>query len=301
MDRRQQRVFDPMFVPRAGGKSASAYKRRSSSYYSARRVMESRPSLVAKPAPVRARAARPLKPASKLAIKKRRVHKRFRMHWHLPRKQTAVLYAMAAVVFIVGLVVSLGGAKTNHQVEAQVKHGQQQTEATVSDSVVPSTTKPSDAQIKSYAVSPMLARYLDIPKLSVHTRVLSEGLTRSGQLQVPWNIYDVGWYNASSQPGEQGAMLVDGHSGIGKTHGIFYRLATLTAGDPIVVTRGDGKQFTYVVTTVKTMQVGDVDMAGMLVSADTNKPGLNLITCTGDIIRGTTELNQRILVYAVLQ
>ncbi len=214
--------------------------------------------------------------------------------------RNALLYGMAATVFAVGLVVSLGGARANHQVAAQVKQVQKQADA-VSDTVVPSTTKPSTGQVAHYAVSPNLPRYIDIPKLSVHSRVLSEGVNKQNELQVPWNIYDTGWYNASSQPGQNGAMLIDGHSGVGAVHGIFYKLGTLQSGDPIAVTRGDGQQFTYLVTSVQTVNVQDVDMAAMLVSADTAKPGLNLITCAGDIIPGTMELNKRVLVRAVLQ
>jgi len=82
---------------------------------------------------------------------------------------------------------------------------------------------------------------------------------------------------------------------------VFYQLGQLVAGDPIAITRGDGKQFTYLVAKVQTVDTKDVDMASMLVSADTAKPGLNLITCAGKQIPGTSELSQRVLVYAVLQ
>jgi LPXTG-site transpeptidase (sortase) family protein len=216
-------------------------------------------------------------------------------------KSTAVLYAMAGLLFTGGLFVSWSGLNANHQVVAQVKHAQTQTDQTVADNVVPSVVKPSDTTVRSYAVAPTLPKYLDIPKLKLHTRILSEGVTKSGQLQVPWNIYDTGWYNSSSQPGQTGAMLVDGHSGIGKMHGVFYELATLFVGDPISVTRGDGQVVTYKVAKVQTVIATSVDMASMIVSADTAKPGLNLITCAGDVIPGTTELNKRVLVYAVMQ
>jgi sortase (surface protein transpeptidase) len=221
--------------------------------------------------------------------------------FRLPNKQTAVLYGMAGVVFVIGLAVSLSGLRANHRVATQVGQAQQQTGKSVADNEVPSTTKLSATTVANYAASPNVPKYLDIPKFNVHTRVLSEGVTKSGQMQVPWNIYDTGWYNASSQPGQAGGMLIDGHSGLGAMHGVFYRLNQLAVGDLISIIRGDNTKFTYAVAKVQTVDTKSVDMASMLVSADTAKPGLNLITCTGDQIPGTTELNKRVQVYAVQQ
>jgi|GEM_PF-843014 len=216
-----------------------------------------------------------------------------------------IVYGAALMLFIVGGLVSLNGLRANRQVEAQVTHLQKASEGPGSggatETAVPSATKPSSDQVANYAVAPNIPKYLDIPRLGIHTRILSEGITKTGALDVPWNIYDTGWYNASAQPGQAGAMLVDGHSGIGKMHGIFWQLAVLTPGDQIIVTRGDGQKFTYVVSKIKTEDVSNVSMANMLVSADTSKPGLNLITCTGDQIPGTDQLNKRVEVYAVLQ
>jgi len=172
---------------------------------------------------------------------------------------------------------------------------------TLADGAVPSATRPTAKAVQTYTVTPDAPKYLDIPKLHVHTRVLAMGVAKNGALQVPWNIYDTGWYNQSVKPGGAGAMLVDGHSGLGNLHGVFWDLATLQKGDAITVTRGDGERFTYLVANVQTAQVQKVNMASMMVSSDPSKPGLNLITCAGDRIPGTDELNKRVQVYAVLQ
>jgi len=213
---------------------------------------------------------------------------------------------MAAVVFVAGVAVSLGGLRANRAVAAQVTHLQQQTDAAAASptgtaAAAPSAAKPSSAAVAGYTVSPNEPRYIDIPALGIHARVLSEGVSSKNQLQVPWNIYDTGWYNASAQPGQTGAMLIDGHSGINGLHGVFYKLGSLTAGSQITVTRGDGQKFTYTAVKVQTVNVNDVDMQSMVVSAAAGKPGLNLITCTGDQIPGTDELNERVQVYAVMQ
>jgi len=214
-------------------------------------------------------------------------------------KRTAVLYAMAAVIFIVGLSVSINGLRANRQVAAQVQHLATQSNGSSDENAAPSTTKPSDSSIGSYVVAPNLPRYIDIAKLSVHARVLSMGVTSKNQLKAPGNVYDAGWYNASAQPGQPGGMLIDGHISSWKTKGVFYGLNKLVAGDPIAITRGDGKVITYKVVKTQLFDADSVDMASLLVSQDTNKPGLNLISCSGDVIPGTNEFNKRLVVYAV--
>ncbi len=218
--------------------------------------------------------------------------------------QQVALYAMASVIFCLGLYIAYDGWQANHKVAAQVGQLQKQVASSAEgdgSSAVPSTEKPSDSAVRSYVVAPNLPRYLDIPKLGVHTRVMSMSVDSKNELQAPNNVHNAGWYNASAQPGQAGAMLVDGHSGIGNYRGIFHDIGTLTEGDTITITRGDGATFDYRVVKTETLDAGAVNMSNMLVSADTSKPGLNLITCAGDQIPGTYQLAQRTTVYAVLK
>lgn len=216
------------------------------------------------------------------------------------------LYMLAIGLFIVGSYVAYDGWRANHKVAAQVEQLQKQTtksEGSATDgteAVVPSTDKPADAIVRNYAVAPNLPRYIDVPKLGVHARVMSLSVDRNNELQAPTNVHNAGWYNASAQPGQTGAMLVDGHSGIGNYKGVFHSIGSLVAGDVITITRGDGTRFNYQVVRTETVDEANVNMASMLVSADTAKPGLNLITCAGEQLPGTYQLAQRTLVYAVM-
>lgn len=217
------------------------------------------------------------------------------------RKSTLVLYGMATFLLIAGIAVSVNGLLVNHQVSATVGRLTTKGNTTDSDSAAPSTVKPTDTAINNYAVSPNLPRYIDITKLGVHARVLSMGVNSKNELQAPGNVYDAGWYNSSSQPGLPGAMLVDGHISSWTTHGVFYGLNKLVVGDAITITRGDGHQFTYKVVRTAIMPSNQVDMSSLLVSQNTAKPGLNLISCSGDVIPGTNEFDKRIIVYTTLQ
>jgi len=219
-----------------------------------------------------------------------------------PQRQLLVMYSLAAILFTVGGLVAIGGWRANHKVAAQVEQMQKQTTKTAGEEqAAPSTEKPSDAVVRNYAVSPNLPRYIEIAKLGVHSRVMSMSVDRKNELQAPANVYNAGWYNASAQPGQMGAMLIDGHSGIGNFKGIFHDIGKLIAGDIITITRGDGAKFDYKVVRSETVDESKVNMSSLLVSADTAKPGLNLITCAGDQIPGTFQLKQRTMVFAVLQ
>ena len=212
-----------------------------------------------------------------------------------------LLYAMAGLLLVAGGYVVISGIRTNDHVKAQVKQLQSASQSSDDAGDTPTDEKPTTAAVSGYTVAPLLARYLDIPKLGVHARVRPLGIKNDNTLKAPTNGYDVGWYDASSRPGENGAMLIDGHSNVLGTPGVFAKLPKLVAGDVIKVTRGDGKVLSYKVRTVETVDDKKVDMSSLLVSADTAKPGLNLITCAGDVIPGTLHLNKRALVQAVLE
>ncbi len=127
------------------------------------------------------------------------------------------------------------------------------------------------------------------------------GVTSSGALETPPNVFETAWYNESSEPGQQGAMLIDGHVSSWTAHGVFYGIKTLVAGDIIKVEKGNGQIFTYSVVKSQVFPSGNVNMQSAMTPIIAGQPGLNLITCTGDVIPGTSFFNERIIVYATLQ
>lgn len=220
-------------------------------------------------------------------------------------KQSVVLYTAAAILFSIGSIVSLQGLQANSNIETQVRKltqaGGSGGSGGQSEGAPPSTKKPTPQAVSNYQVSPNLPRYIDIPSIGVHARTRSCGVYDSGALATPGNVYDTCWYNASAQPGQAGAMLIDGHRSSWTSHGVFYKLNDMKKGDSIIIQRGDGKKFTYTVVKTEFFNHKKVDMSSLLVSQNTAKPGLNLISCAGDVIPGTSEFNQRIAVYAVLK
>lgn len=214
-------------------------------------------------------------------------------------KPQLILLGMACLIFLLGIAASVQAFRVNHHAATQaVALAKKSASSNGSGGTAPSTTKPSSAAVASYAVAPNLPRYLDIPSLGVHSRVLSLGILSNGALATPNNIYDVGWYNESSLPGQTGAMLIDGHVSSWTSKGVFYSIKNLKPGDMIQIQRGDGAIFKYQVVKSQVYPSGKVNMQSAITPVVASKPGLNLITCTGDVIRGTNNFNERIIVYA---
>ncbi len=161
-----------------------------------------------------------------------------------------------------------------------------------------STTKITASSFSSYMVAPSLPRYLKIPTLNVDARVLAVGVNQLGEVGTPEDIYDTAWYNKSAEPGAPGAMLIDGHVSGWSVKGVFYNLKNLTPGDTIQVERGDGAVLNYKVIRSQVYAYNKVDMNAALSPVIDGKPGLNLITCDGNVIRGTNEYSQRIIVFS---
>lgn len=156
--------------------------------------------------------------------------------------------------------------------------------------------------LANYQVAPDQPRAIYINKINVSARVIPMGVNDDNSLQSPINSYDAGWYNSSSKPGQDGAMLFDGHgSESGSYYGLFGYISTLNVNDKITVERGDGAVFNYIVVNKEITPLAEVDMSKMLVPYGGVSQGINLISCTGEWTSDHTTLDHRVMVYAVLQ
>lgn len=171
----------------------------------------------------------------------------------------------------------------------------------VSINPAPSSIKPSTQSVLSYSVPPNDPKYITIPTIGISkTPVLRLGLLKSGAISTPDNIYDTGWYDGSSLPGQSGAMFIYGHVSSWTANGIFDNLKKLIAGDSVIITRGDNTTFTYKVVSTQVYPYNNVNMTKVLAPIKSGTPGLNLMTCTGQVIQGTSEFNERLVVFTSL-
>lgn len=166
-------------------------------------------------------------------------------------------------------------------------------------------TPVTQEEIDEYTVPPLQPRYISIPVLGVNkVRVQTVGLTENNLLDTPKNISDTAWYKDSATPGQgYGVVVIDGHNGGVTRDGVFADLASLQNGDEIIIERGDGKKFRYVVVENKTESLEEVNKTGMqrlLTPYDKTKEGLGLITCAGNWVPRDKVFDKRVLVRAVI-
>jgi LPXTG-site transpeptidase (sortase) family protein len=162
-------------------------------------------------------------------------------------------------------------------------------------SSMPATTKPDDNAFANYRVAPDAPRYMYIDKIAVKAMVKPMGI-KDNAIEAPANVHDAGWFTQSAKPGQVGAMLVDGHVANWATKSVFHDLKNLRAGDVITIERGDGKKLDYRVVKSQSYDASNVDMNAALQPVTSGKPGLNLITCDGKVIKGN-EFDKRLVVF----
>lgn len=216
-----------------------------------------------------------------------------------------VIMAMAVVVFMAGVGVAFLGLRTNHDITAQVKgisnsrSANQDDEGGLSTDGIP-TEDGNPPSVQYYRTAASYPRVIRIAKTNTEARILPLGIAVSGALKAPGNIFDAGWYKDSAKPGEEGAMVIDGHVSGPTKPGIFKKLGTMAKGDKIEIERGDGQTFSYTVKDVKVFDADKLDMSSVMVPYVPGKQGLNIITCGGKFNPETQKYEQRTVVYAVL-
>lgn len=209
---------------------------------------------------------------------------------------------IAWVLIAIGLAaLALAGALYAHRIGDVPPPLPKQLVAPGEAATSASVAKPSAKAVADYKVAPTLPKYISIPAIGIiKARILSLGLTSGTAIAVPTNGYDTGWYNGSAKPGQIGAMFIYGHVAGWNEGGVFYNLKKLKPGDTITVTRGDNTTYTYRVDSLKVYSATNIDMNTVLSPTDLTKPGLNLMTCTWDIVNGKSEFNSRQVVFASL-
>ncbi len=223
------------------------------------------------------------------------------------RSKLNIIYAMACITFLAGIGGVWQTMHTNEQVKAQVQglstnaesDGSSMQPFSLGEDEVPDETVIDAGAVSRYSVAPNLPRYIKIDKLGELARVRSLGILRSGALDAPRSIYDAGWYNGSSRPGDpSGAALIIGHVAGFIKPAVFANLSDLEKGDTIQIERGDGLIVKYAVVYKEVVDRDKVDMAKALVSADPRAAGLNIITCHGKYDKVAKTYSQRLVVYA---
>lgn len=138
-----------------------------------------------------------------------------------------------------------------------------------------------------------------IPAIGVDTAKLTPiGVAKSGALTVPVGPAPIGWFTGAPPPGSLGPAVLAGHVSWNGTHGVFFKLGKLKAGDTVVVTRADRRTATFTIRAVRAYPKTEFPSAD--VYGNVEAPALRLITCAGDVDPVTRRYADNIVVYADL-
>jgi len=119
---------------------------------------------------------------------------------------------------------------------------------------------------------------LVIPSINVNSKIQYLGITPKGEMEVPNNIDDVGWFKLGSRPGEKGSAVIAGHfNGENNQEGVFANLDKLIVGDKLSVVDDKGITISFTVREIRTYSPGFAEE----VFSSNDAPHLNLITCDG--------------------
>jgi sortase (surface protein transpeptidase) len=139
---------------------------------------------------------------------------------------------------------------------------------------------------------------LRIPAIGVDTSLERLGVDKHGEVEAPKAWRQAGWYTGSARPGQAGPAVILGHIDSTSGPAVFYRLASLRAGDAVEVTRVDGSRIVFHVSGRQ--QVAKSQFPSDLVYGPTLEPSLRLVTCAGSFDARSRHYRDNIIVFAVL-
>jgi LPXTG-site transpeptidase (sortase) family protein len=120
---------------------------------------------------------------------------------------------------------------------------------------------------------------ISIPKLHITTTIESVGKDKTGAMDVPKDINNVAWYSLGPKPGQIGSAVIGGHYDSRTGPAVFYNLEGLEKGDTVIVEDADKKQYSFKVVDKQKYDYSSFPVSDVF--GKTDKPYLNLITCTG--------------------
>ncbi len=150
-------------------------------------------------------------------------------------------------------------------------------------------------QSQIVSVSTGLPVRLTIPVININAAIQLLGVTQAGEMEVPSNAFDVGWFKLGPRPGEKGSAVISGHfNGENGQAGVFFNLYKLNKGDKLFVEDDKGKTITFVVREKRTYDPGYADE----VFSRNDSAYLNLVTCDGVWDGVKKSYSKRLVVFA---
>lgn len=139
---------------------------------------------------------------------------------------------------------------------------------------------------------------LIVTALELDAPVEAYGVAPSGQMDVPDNVTEVGWYQFGPSPGEPGSAVLAAHVDLaGPGRGLFYDLDELDIDDEVVVGYSDGQSRRFRVVASRTYLKDELPLEAIF--SREGDAVLTLVTCGGGFSASTGRYDSNVVVYAV--
>ncbi|WNS78408.1 class F sortase [Domibacillus sp. DTU_2020_1001157_1_SI_ALB_TIR_016] len=155
------------------------------------------------------------------------------------------------------------------------------------------------AESKKTAANSIVPASVEMPAIGVNAVIEPVGILENGQMGVPKEVNNVGWFEPGIKPGNVGNAVLAGHVDSQTGPAVFFDLKKLEKGDEVIVKNAEGKQLTFVVQSKRSYERNSAPINEVFGSSDEKK--LNLITCTGRFDRSEGTHEERLVVYTKLK
>jgi hypothetical protein len=151
----------------------------------------------------------------------------------------------------------------------------------------------------SPAAGAVVPTKVTIQSIGLSASVEKVGVDQYGDMAIPVDPHNLGWYSPGVKPGAPGDAVIDGHyDWYGMPQGPLFKLTSVKAGDEIDITSADGNTLTFKVTAPATAVPYDSHPAGLF--RTDGAPTLTLITCGGEWDASKNTYTERELLNATL-
>lgn len=158
---------------------------------------------------------------------------------------------------------------------------------------------PAGADREPSVVVPTLSlpepAHIAIPSIDLTEDLIDLGLTDTGEMEVPSNFDDAGWFTGGGRPGGFGPTVVAGHVDSTTGPAVFDRLPQLRVGATVDVIDDYGALSRYRVESVSDYAKDEFPTAVVFGAVPADE--IRLITCSGDFNATVGSYERNVVVF----
>jgi LPXTG-site transpeptidase (sortase) family protein len=204
-----------------------------------------------------------------------------------PLLALSIVFAAVGVALVAAFAIGAfsGGEQSQHVVTPAVRHLSVEPDHIFDGLPVEVTPRPTSRPTatpppaQESAPLGQASFTLEIPAIGVNAPVNPYGLDANYIPQVPYNGWEVAWYNWSAKPGTGSNAVLAGHVTWAGA-GVFYSLERLSPGDEIILRNDAGTELKYTVDDNFLVDPSDTNALSVMHGTDDDR--VTLITCGGD-------------------